>query len=398
MTGQTNKQDGRWTTFLLLFALILPACGGGEEEEDAIDRLDDCPAGPLFTVPPIALEDVVNFGTIGNINPPGHVIPSDHGGFYLRHTVLGDGTLGSPVLTDVMAPSNITIIMVAKGEEYDATGALINEDFAMEYSPCKQFKVKLGHVSTISEKLEKALTDWDKCESYMIGSRNYHYCSQDVDFKVSAGDIIGTIGGPGGPLGMDFGGFDARINPLAFANPKRYFTNRHMLDSLHVVCPLDYYEEETKAKLYQTVGWTPFPGDPNGFLARTVEPICGEYMQDKPGTLQGNWFLTTDALESDFDYHLAMVHWQPDPTQAILVIGLQPAGGFYYQFQPEQSGLVNRDFPDIRADGNIYCYGNSPRVLAQLLNDKEVRVEQQEDFCIQGGDYLFTDNAVTYQR
>src|SRR5271167_2206131 len=39
--------------------------------------------GPItFTVSPLNIDNAVWYAPLGNLNPPGHTFPSDHGGFY----------------------------------------------------------------------------------------------------------------------------------------------------------------------------------------------------------------------------------------------------------------------------------------------------------------------------
>ena len=62
------------------------------------------------------------------------------------------------------------------------------------------------------------------------------------------------------------------------------------------------------------------------------------------------------------------------------ISGLTPGG--LYIFHPEQSGLVNRDFSEVTADGNVYRYqtqtfngqlGNTEVVLLGALEQADLR-------------------------
>ena len=190
---------------------------------------------------------------------------------------------------------------------------------------------------------------------------SYHYCEYQLRTELKTGDKIGTVGGRSGQWGVDFYGHDARIDPLPFANPSRYQPKQDGFDIMHIVCPLDYFSEPTKSSLYQKVGWTPYPGD--------------------------------------FDDHLALVRWYADPTMQQIIVGASnPSGSFSYLFSPTHDGEVNREYSEVTADQMIYCYGENPRVLVQLLDDTNMRIEKQNAFCIQGGAYEFSDEAVIYQR
>src|SRR3970040_2857741 len=86
------------------------------------------------------------------------------------------------------------------------------------------------------------------------------------------------------------------------------------------------------------------------------------YMQDLPPTAQGNWFFPGIYLRDapDVSPLLSLAHDYVDPSQPLFSIGssIQGVNAGLYTFRIESQGLVNRDFSEVRADGQTYCYEN----------------------------------------
>jgi hypothetical protein len=76
---------------------------------------------------------------------------------------------------------------------------------------------------------------------------------------VLAGTTMATIGGNGDVFAFDFGAMDARIAPLAFANPTRFSSSPNGDDERHTVCPLDYFTTPAANQLRGFLGG--FDGD-----------------------------------------------------------------------------------------------------------------------------------------
>ncbi|MBI2641228.1 hypothetical protein HYW87_01365, partial [Candidatus Roizmanbacteria bacterium] len=168
---------------------------------------------------------------------------------------------------------------------------------------------------------------------------------------VKAGEQIGTAGGGEGQMVFDFGTFDKRVPPATLANPKRWLGQEQ---KQYTVCPLDYYTpglgKELKSRL----------GTPDGERRRTVEPVCGQANWDLPGTAQGVWILKGEEYVAHENPHLALAYDNTDPSIAVISMGNSSENkGFAwgtYNFKPKDSGLVNRHFKDIKADGTVYCF------------------------------------------
>lgn len=149
---------------------------------------------------------------------------------------------------------------------------------------------------------------------------------------------------------LDFTTIDRRIPDLVFANPSRWGS-----DTKRTVCSVDYFTSGLKNDLRNLFSYNRFR------LKRTVEPVCGQFAEDIPGTAQGAWFLKGTAVKNYIQgLQLALVHDNLDPTYGVfsvgnglLEIGIKPE---IHNFKPLHSGEYNRDFNEVMPDGKVYCY------------------------------------------
>jgi hypothetical protein len=176
------------------------------------------------------------------------------------------------------------------------------------------------------------------------------------------------------------------------------------------ICPVDYFEAATRSGLEARLGRS------DGKEPRTAEPRCGTVMQDLPGTAQGIWYLAGTVDEGPEDPHLALVHDNVDPTVATFSVGTSIPGlaSRVYPFRPKTSGLVNRDFGAIAADGRVYCFhstagipnwrssgGSLARgsiVLVALTSATTLRIERQAKTACGSGPWAFGSGAVDFER
>jgi hypothetical protein len=121
-------------------------------------------------------------------------------------------------------------------------------------------------------------------------------------------------------------------------------------------------------------------------------PLCGNVDQNLDNTAQGVW-LRPDAPKYPESEHIALVHDNIDPALPAFSIGLSLTGvtsGVYY-FTPQIQGLLNRDFADVKQDGQIYCYtyhtkgntGDFPNtsLLLRLESPKVLKIEKRNCDC-----------------
>ncbi|MEO8481672.1 MAG: hypothetical protein ABI634_05640 [Acidobacteriota bacterium] len=181
----------------------------------------------VFEQLPIALSAVEFVVPIGNLNPPGHTLPTDHAYFYHR--------LRNPSAPryDVVAPAAGTVRYVTRGAD-DAIGVQATTT-TMYY---------LGHVL-----VDAGLTG---------GS------------VVAAGQHLGMTSQLS--YGLDLGVINDAVT-VFFVNPLRYSSN-----TLHAESPLPYFAEPLRSSVYAKV-------------ESAMPANNGRIDFDRAGRLAGNWFL-----------------------------------------------------------------------------------------------------------
>jgi hypothetical protein len=338
---------------------------------------------------------------LGNLNPPGHVFPTDH----LYFALVLDPTEANrqTQVVPLFAPAHGRIIEIASSEHLSETPPYT--DYSLRFLPCRQFVITFGHVGTLSEKLLESVSSIDagRCQTYMAGGKDFRQCQNEVAIELQAGEQIGTTGGRPGQFALDFGAIDARVQPMVYANPSRHTSNPDGLDTLHVVCPIDYFAPKTRSELESRFGgWDSSP--------RTVAPVCGQVMQDVTGTAQGIWYVAGTTQQYPEDPHLALVHDNANPAIAVFSVGTSIPGleSRAYPFMPAASGKVNRDFSAISADGEIYCFDSvgTPEsgipsgtiILLQLTSGTTLRIEKQAKNRCGDGPWMFTNGSVEFER
>ncbi len=347
----------------------------------------------------MARVDFLAFRPLGWTSPPTHVFPAKHSNFALA--LPGE----APPQRPVYAPGDFWLTEVNSTEYV----GLNKTGYGITFYPCKEFKSYFGHLSAISEKLLAVSKAGNvKCNPpYQTGNTTVNTCRTELVFKVNAGELIGYSGDA---AGVDFGAVDYRITPLGFANPAHY-----MKEMLHYVSPVPYFTPEVRAALESKLA------SYDGTRPRTAEPRFGEYMQDLPGTAQGNWFIPGVSLAIPFqqpDQFLALVHEYLDAALPVFSVGNSinglPVG--VYGFKPQASGNLSRDFSAVRADGTVYCYDSfltgkstggigmgSPRgvILLSMPSETTLRIEKrgpEGSRCDASAAYTFSANATLFER
>ncbi len=349
-----------------------------------------CPAGPIFTVSPIEQGRLLSITPLGNLNPPDHTLPTDHIYLVLKEHINVDAS----AIAKVAAPSDLRISQI-RHQTAKIQGTVWTDDYAIDFSPCRDIYTNFGHVTKLSPALESAIAGKNgNCQTQRPRPGDeYTYCRYEISITLKAGDAIGEAGG-GTPTGLDWQVLDYRAKPLAYANPKRYRES-----SLYFACPLDLYTPAIKATLYSKLGYSN--------QKRTVEPLCGLVNQDILGTAQGNWFTGGPNVAADspetWSQGLALVHDNIDASVGVVSIGGVIGNPGRIMFTPASNGTVNREFSEVRADGIIYCYegrsgppgSQTRKVLIQMTNDTNMNVESQSGTCT--GTLSFTSSTL-YQR
>jgi hypothetical protein len=233
---------------------------------------------------------------------------------------------------------------------------------------------------------------------------------------VAPNELLGYANTLYGPY--DLGTVDLRRPPLAFANPSRYsisgtpppgvpieLVNIIAASRLQQFCAIDYFNATVRASL------EPLFGSFDGTRRRTVAPVCGDHMQDLPGTAQGNWFADETSGTYPERNRIALVHDNVDP--AIPTFSISDEFAFWgtgdWRFVPAASGFVNRDFSAV-VPGNVYCYEgmrvgdtNSGTVLIEVFGvggdpANRLRIERPGAAACGSGPWAFTTAAVVFQR
>lgn len=326
-------------------------------------------------------EDFGHITPLGAVNPTGHTFPTDHMYFYLNTPLEAK---------PVYAPGKIWIESISTSEHLYADPVFT--DYSIAFRSCSKLHHFFLHVSGISDALQKA---WDKgtengeCNEYTAGGDDYRLCSRTVRKKLQAGDLLGYAGGNANQGALDLGTYDTRKAITGVANENRWYAQ-----VLYNTCSLDYYGDDIKNSLYALLG--------NGTVNRTVEPLCGDINQDVADTAQGRWFLVgTDESSWREDNQIALIHDEVNFDQGLFSIGdsTDSLSSGEYTFTPTDAGYVDRDFDQVTADGQIYCYDTSMEmILIQLTADDTLRVEGQGAGSCGSGPWSFGDDYTDFER
>lgn len=364
--------------------------------DNAARALPSCGNSTPYTVSPIAVSDIQGIDPLGHVNPSGHTFPSDHIYFYIR-PVDPLVPYGPRALTNVLAPGDIHVTLISSSY---TNGNPATVDYGIQFYACRELKSYFGHVKTLDPALLAKLNSTNQsCMDYTTGGTLFHSCNAGVNFPLSAGDVMGTVGGPGAGAALDFGSYDYRQTPLPFANLPRHYN-----DQPFTVCPIDYYVPSMKATL------EPHFGRYDGGYARTALPLCGEINYDVRGTAMGDWY-HIGSPDSPEDPHLSLIKDNVyNPRQDISVgTSVSGVGPIFFPFDPLTSGTHNRDFSQVTADGQVYCYDTffdpvgqpaSPgySVLITMPTSTTLRVDKYNATSCGPGPWTMDSNYGEFQR
>ncbi len=236
---------------ILITLWCLAACGGSHDNGPTAGQgpapFTNIPAPPggvaQFSVIPVAPVPGLSLTALGNLNPPGHVLPTDHVYFY-------SWDLSSRVTQPMPGARNVYM---------PTTGAAM-------------FVLQAG------------ATEWKIM--YRVTDNFFFYFDHLVPaFVPKVGDIIkaGTLVGattPGSTL--DLGAFDLGVTLTGFLTPARYGDQ-----TLHAVSPWKYFTPALQAQLYPQIYRSPAAPDKDGKIDFGVA-----------GRLVGDWFLQGMPIDS----------------------------------------------------------------------------------------------------
>jgi len=367
-------------TFIALLTLASVCLIGCSSEDET-----PCPEGTVFTHHAIDPDSVANIDPLGNLNPPGHVFPSDHGGYYVASPP------GAKVTYNVQlfSPGDIRITSMVASEHLNAGLT----DFELNFEICNDLWGRLGHITTLDEDLfgdTADYTQWQLEDEYTTGGDTYRRWTTDVNISVAGGELLGTTGGNPGQGGLDFGMYDRRSSPPTPANPARWDGYGYIYARLFV----EFYEPgPVLDELWDLVNREDVPGDENP---------GGYNMQDVPGTSHGAWFFPGEPNNPE-DPHLALVQSHTDPSRLVFCVGtsIPAVGSGAFAFVPENDGLLNRDFASVMPNGTVYGFvveWPDYTFFIQMPDDNTLWIESLDGEHTDPSAWVFTDDKVVFKR
>lgn len=387
---------------LVLFVIIFNVT----KKQDLISQPSCGDKKEFFSIYPIDLNIVKRITPQGELGGGIHVFPVKHVYTLDEYSPKGYSYLVNRPKIEMVSPGDITITGISKYWDKNR-----GDEYYLDFSICKELSGSFFHLSEISPKLkqefEKNKNNHEDIQE--LGQVTFKTIYSNVNIEVNAGEVIGYASIKSSQM-FDFNLIDTRVPELNFINKER-FTKHRAFDLLHEVCPYDYFIPEVKTKLYSMISDYMGKGK-----KRTIEPLCGEYMQDVPNTAQGIWFLKNtgngeqgneNIIEREI-LHLALAHEAYDPQRPIISIGsLKGLEPILYFIEPKSQGLVNRDWKDIVSDGNIYCSdlvfdddhltpaGKS--IILQMPTSTTLKIEAINSPCSTES-WSFTNNVSEFER
>ncbi|MGH7696044.1 MAG: hypothetical protein ACRENH_13745 [Gemmatimonadaceae bacterium] len=363
------------------------ACGDNTGPSAAPKGLANCGGTPMLTVSPVDISIIRDLTPLGNLNPPGHTLPTDHLYFFAFFDVT------TAELIPVVSPGDVVVSEVTRQTRLSGAPSVI--EYSMTFFPCADLSLYFAHV-VITPELLAEIGPFGTCNQYVAGGDTYESCAKRLNLKLKAGALVGSMGGSNGNA-LDFGGYDRRVTQLPFVNQARSYGYGTEFGQNRTICPVDYFVASVASGLRAKFG--------TSSKRRTIEPLCGTVMQDLPNTAQGRWYFNETTQD---DPHLALAHDNTDPRIGVISVGtsvpsLPPR---YWGFTPAASGRVNADFSRVTADGMTYCYqsflnATSPirHVLIQLVSATRVRIEGFTGvLCGDESTWAFTAGAREFAR
>lgn len=264
----------RSTIALVFSAGMCIACGDHKNGPTGSFPLTNVPAPPggvaQFTFLPVPIAAGQSVTALGSLNPPGHVLPTDHIYFY-------DGDLsanhpGGSDVRDVLMPAAGAVVFIIKPA---------GTDYKIVFRATENFYFYLDHIL-----LSQPLTE---------------------------GQILqaGTkIGGTAAGSAIDLGAFDFTVNHFGFLDTLRYPSQ-----TLHYVAPRSYFTAALQADI-----------DSHLYRSASATDKGGQIDFGVAGKLVGDWFLLgmpRDSSSGPYGWtrSIAFVYDYYDPTKVRISIG-----------------------------------------------------------------------------
>jgi len=389
---------------LILIVLMLQKHSGTGKEAAFNSKYPVCPqniAG-IFTKQLMNPEDILALIPLGNVAPPGHVYPVDH--IYFQAPTDKVGTK-----IPMYAPADMWLTGLTS--ETESNG---NAKYDLTFAVCRGISIELAGQTSLSSDISSELSKVkaNKCDH--VEKPNHpttDNCEYTLDYKISAGAEIGSATGDPTQT-IEVWAYNYNTAPRSDVDWFLY----HYGDYAYSFCLFDLYSGTIKDQYYSKFGFIDLPKykDKSGILyssdfkPRTAEPKCGLINQDIVGSAQGAWFgqsTKEDKSHMVDQKGLSLIHNNIDPTMGEIVGGDDFSPNNLITFTPTHTELINRDFSEVHADGNIYCYSGysgydsqvteSGKTLIELTDDHHLKIEQQDGAC--GANEEF-NNPLAFER
>ena len=317
------------------------------------------------------LSSIQSITPLGSINPPGHTIPTEHVYINLVQPSTGDSAI------PLRSPGKVWITHISGGEQPSST--------SVHFAICKEVYAYFNHMDSLSPLLQGFVDGLGCPQGARVGSNE---CTAEMFEPVEAATHIGFVRMN---RNFDLGVWDIRGERFT-VNPARYGGR-----ALFIRCALDYFAEPVGTSLYGTVN-----GD--------GDEACGTISYDLVGTAQGNWFLEGDMSRRE-ERAVFLGYDNVVTGEGTMAVGGTLTEFGKMGFTPTNSGMVNRYFNQVTADGQVYCYErdgtgyreslSSPgpliegHILVQVVSDTEALMQHGDGSCPGSGSM---SNPLTYLR
>ncbi len=348
-----------------------------------------CSGNSFLDSLPIDMTMIGGIDPLGHVQPTGHTFPTDHIYFY--------SSTSTAYTPPVYAPADVHITEIASYRYLNASPVFT--DYNVTFYACQNFRGVYGHVRNLTATLSNVIAQGGgSCFTYGTGGSSIERCAYNTNIAVNSGTLLGYVQTSGT---LDFGAIDTRITPIPYVSPSRRSTYQ-----LYTVCPVDYFTPALKSTMEAKLGR--FDG---GYM-RVTAPICGTIDEDVANTAKGYWY-KPGSPDSPEDPHLSLINNNVYAPQQTISVGnsLPNSSGYWAIFTANSgAGQVNREFSEVTADGNTYCYDSffdpigqaigagGPTFILRMLTSSTLRFERQGPGLCGAGPWTFTSNAVDFQR
>jgi hypothetical protein len=293
---------------------------------------------------------------IASIVPSG----SPSGGVIKPHSYLHNKD--NPDFSNVRVPVYAVADAVVTSVAYYNT-SVNSAEYLIFFDASCEISFKYDHLSELAPKLAAVAPDTPANDS-----RTTH----TPPIELEAGELVGYSNGAGGKGAWDFGAHDL-THTNQFANQERYIAG-HMGQSIHAVCPYDYFVEPLKSQMYALFGTHD---------QRLIPDIaCTTPQRDVLGSAAGAWFATPELTFGGSSVSIAML-----PGEIVAITGR----GSDLRIEKDQPTWLDPE--RLTTD---HCYAGDGRwFYIEIIGDgMQMSLAEGSGGCPASS----PDNAITYYR